>query len=138
MVLSVAVALAKLGADERKGEISMHRARHFLALGCSMIIASSAGADVLQHHNNPTRDGRYVDPLFTRDAVMNIHRDFTFEAFLPVHTYAQPLYVRNGPGGTAALIAATEQNEVLAPDASSGPALWEANPGTPGAASSPA
>ncbi len=26
----------------------MHRVHHFLALGCSMIIASSAGADVLQ------------------------------------------------------------------------------------------
>jgi len=130
-VLSVAVALAKLGADERKGEISMHRVHHFLALGCSMIIASSAGADVLQHHNNPTRDGRYVDPLFTRDAVMNIHRDFTFEAFLPGPTYAQPLYVSNGPGGTAALIAATEQNEVLALDASSGTTLWEANLGAP-------
>src|SRR5260370_37074010 len=131
MVLSVAVALAKLGADERKGEISMHRVHHFLALGCSMIIASSAGADVLQHHNNPTRDCQIVVPLFTRDAVMNIHRDFTFEAFLPGPTYAQPLYVSNGPGGTAALIAATEKNEVLALDASSGTTLWETNLGAP-------
>jgi outer membrane protein assembly factor BamB len=109
----------------------MERAHHFLALGCSMIIASSAIADVLQHHNNSTRDGLYVDPLFTRDAVMNIHRDTTLEAFLPGPTYAQPLYVSNGPGGTPALIAATEQNEVLALDASSGTTLWEANLGAP-------
>src|SRR5258708_9562771 len=109
----------------------MERAHHFLALGCSIVIANSAIADVLQHHNNPTRDGLYVDPLFTRDAAMNIHRDFTFEASLPGPTYAQPLYVSNGPGGTAALIAATEPNAVLALDASSRATLWEANLGAP-------
>jgi outer membrane protein assembly factor BamB len=109
----------------------MHCADHFLVLGCSMIIATSAGADVLQHHNNGTRDGLYVDPLITRDAVANTHRDFTFRASLPGPTYAQPLYVSNGPEGTAALIVATSQNEVLALNASTGMTLWKVNVGAP-------
>jgi len=109
----------------------MERAHQLLALGCSMLLASSAAADVLQHHNNGRRDGLYVDPLFTQDAVANTHRDFTFDAALPGPTYAQPLYVSNGPDGTAALIVVTEQNEVLALDASSGVTLWDVNVGVP-------
>jgi outer membrane protein assembly factor BamB len=109
----------------------MERAHQFLALGCSMLIASFASADVLQYHNNATRNGLYVDGLLTPDAAANTHRDFTFDAPLPGPTYAQPLYVSDGPGGTAALIVVTEQNEVLALDASSGVTLWDVNIGAP-------
>jgi hypothetical protein len=45
--------------------------------------------------------------------------------------YAQPLYVTNGPGGTAAYIVATEQNIVVAIDASDGSQLWQSPLGTP-------
>jgi len=102
-----------------------------LVLATLVTLVANARADVLQHHNNGTRDGLYIDPLFTLDAVPNIHRDFSFDAVLPGPTYAQPLYVSNGPGGTAALIAVTEQNEVLALDASSGATLWDVNLGAP-------
>ena len=104
--------------------------RYVLATTFVTLVAT-ANADVLQHHNNSTRDGLYIDPLFTLDAAPNIHRDFSFEAFLPGPTYAQPLYVSNGPVGIAALIVATEQNEVLAFDASSGATLWDVNLGMP-------
>src|SRR5262249_52165042 len=87
--------------------------------------------DVLQHHLNGTRDGAYVDPLITRAAAAGTHRDKTFSASLPGPTYAQPLYVTNGPGGRPALIVATEQNVVLAIDASDGSKIWGSNLGDP-------
>src|ERR1035437_7982317 len=80
--------------------------------------------DVLQHHLNGTRNGLYVDPLITQKTATTTHRDKTFNASLPGPVYAQPLYARNGPGGKPALIVATEQNVVLALDATSGSQLW--------------
>jgi len=87
--------------------------------------------DVLQHHRNSTRDGLYIDPLFTQDAAANTHRDLTFDASLPGSTYGQPLYIGEGPGGRPTLIVATEQNVVLALDASDGSQLWTSSLGTP-------
>src|SRR5262249_33842460 len=103
----------------------------FVLAAASLALVATAHADVLQHHNNGKRDGLYIDPLFTLDAASNIHRDFGFDASLPAPTYAQPLYVSNGPAGVPALIAVTEQNEVLALDASSGTVLWDINLGAP-------
>src|SRR5260370_30845978 len=95
------------------------------------LFASSAGADVLQHHRNNSRDGLYVDPLIDRSTAANTQRDTTFSAPLPGPTYGQPLYVDNGPGASPALISATQQNQVLAIDASSGSIVWQANLGSP-------
>lgn len=81
-------------------------------------------ADVLQHHKNATKDGLYVDPLFSRDAAANLHRETAFSAALPGQVYAQPLYVENGPSGTPVVIVATQENVVLAIDASSGGEVW--------------
>jgi uncharacterized protein (TIGR03437 family) len=94
-------------------------------------IAVKATGDVLQHHLSAARNGLYTDPLITRQAAARTHRDTTFKAPLPGPTYAQPLYVSNGPGGKAALIVATEQNNVLAIDASSGAQIWTRNLGSP-------
>jgi hypothetical protein len=85
---------------------------------------ATATTDILQHHNNSSKDGLYVDPLFTRDAAANTRRDTSFNATLPGQVYAQPLYVQNGPGGASVLIAATEENAVLATDASDGSQVW--------------
>jgi len=87
----------------------------------------TVSADVLQHHKNSTKDGLYVDPLFTRDAAANLHRETDYRVDLPGQVYAQPLYVENGPGGTPAVFVATELNYVLAIDASSGAELWRTN-----------
>ena len=94
-------------------------------------VAPLVAADVLQHHLNGARDGRYTDPLITRDSAPFIHRDLTFYAPLPGPTYAQPLYVSNGPGGRPALIVATEQNIVLAIDAADGARIWTSTLGNP-------
>jgi len=90
-----------------------------------------AARDVLQHHLNGTRDGAYVDPLLNQKAAAATHRDKAFNAPLPGPVYGQPLYVSNGPGGKAALIVATEQNDVLALDATSGAQIWMKNVGAP-------
>lgn len=88
-------------------------------------------ADVIQHHMNPTRNGLYVDLLLTRAAAAVTSRDAAFNAPLPGPTYAQPLFVHNGPGGQAAVIVATEQNFVLALDATTGGELWRTSLGDP-------
>jgi hypothetical protein len=87
--------------------------------------------DVLQHHHNASRDGRYTQPQLTQAAAASMHRDMSFYAPLPGPTYAQPLYLANGPGGRATLIVATEQNIVLAIDASDGSQIWTASLGAP-------
>src|SRR5260370_27745475 len=88
--------------------------------------------NVLQHHLNATRDGLYVDPLITQSAARTTHRDLSFNASLAGHQiYAQPLYVNSGPGGTAAFIVATEQNDVVALSAADGSQLWLMSLGAP-------
>ncbi len=93
--------------------------------------AALLAGDVLQHHLHGTRDGWYVDPHLTPAAAATMHRDPTFHAPLPGPTYAQPLYVTQGPGGRAAFIVATEQNRVVALDARDGAPLWVRHLGTP-------
>ncbi len=106
-----------------------------LAMACGGTGKPSVGAarlvnvtaDVLQHHKNASRDGLYVDPLITRDVVANTRRQIEFSADLPGQVYAQPLYVENGPRGTPVVIVATEENAVLAIDASSGAQVWRSD-----------
>lgn len=114
-------------------EIPMVRTKHFLSsvIFACLMISSTLADDVLQHHRNNTRDGLYVDPLFTQAAVTTTHRDLSFRATLPGPIYAQPLFVNNGPGGRAVVIVVTEQNDVWALDAVDGTPAWTRNLGTP-------
>ncbi len=102
----------------------------FMALAW-LTLSGVIPGDVLQHHRNDTRDGLYVDALITQEAATTTHRDATFSAPLPGPTHAQPLYVNNGPGGSAAFIVATEQNAVLALDAADGSQIWVSDLGSP-------
>jgi hypothetical protein len=105
------------------------RLKFFLVLG---VLSSSVLADdVLQHHRNGSRDGSYVEPLITQTSAASTHRELAFSAPIPGPTYAQPLYINNGPGGRAALIVATEQNAVLALDAADGSQIWVSILGSP-------
>jgi hypothetical protein len=107
----------------------------FIAIGLAGFVAIGlAGlrvADVLQHHLNPSRDGLYVDPLITQAAAATTQLDTSFVVPLPGPTYAQPLYISNGPKGTPTLIAVTEQDDVLAISAADGSQIWATNLGTP-------
>ena len=90
-------------------------------------------ASVLQHHNNASRDGLYLDPALSRAAIANLHVDPAFAgATILGPTYAQPLYLAGANGGSDLVIVATEQNHVYAFDASTGgKPVWERAVGTP-------
>jgi hypothetical protein len=88
---------------------------------------------VLQHHKNPTRNGVYVEPTFTKTAIATMHKT-TIMGTVSTQVYAQPLYVENGPGGVPVFIVATAENHVTAINASTGATVWDTGPsvlGTP-------
>jgi hypothetical protein len=87
--------------------------------------------NVTQFHNHGSRDGLYVDSAFTPNAAANLTRDLNFDGTIVGNIYAQPLYLDNGPGGRATIIAVTESNNVYALDAVDGSVIWERNVGPP-------
>src|ERR1700704_111119 len=93
-------------------------------------IAAADTVNVTQHHNNPSRDGLYIDPAFTLAAAANVTRDTNFDGTISGNVYAQPLYIENGPGGAALVIAVTESNNVYALNAATGAVIWTRNVGT--------
>src|SRR5918996_20124 len=72
-----------------------------------------AQVNVTQEHNNPSRDGVYVDAAFTPSAAANLARDLNFNGAISGNVYAQPLYVEGGANGPM-IIAVTESNNVYA------------------------
>jgi hypothetical protein len=88
------------------------------------LAAHSTSASVLQYHLNSSRDGLYVDAAITKAAAATFHIDASFTAKnLAGPTYAQPLFVDGGPGGTDVLYVATNQNKVYAFNAATGAAM---------------
>src|SRR6266850_809948 len=86
--------------------------------------------NVTQEHNNPSRDGVYVDAAFTPSAAANLTRDLNFNGTISGNVYAQPLYIEGGPNGPV-IIAVTESNNVYALNATTGTVIWQRNLGTP-------
>ena len=82
-----------------------------------------AQVNVTQEHNNPSRDGVYVDARFTLSAAANLTRDPDFDGTISGNVYAQPLYIEGGPSGPM-IIAVTESNNVYALDATTGTVIW--------------
>jgi hypothetical protein len=80
---------------------------------------------VYQHHRNGTRDGLYIDPVFTQAAAPTTHVLASFLGTVTKTVYAQPLYVVNGPGGAEAFVIATEDNHVTTYNATTGAVLWD-------------
>ena len=97
----------------------------------SAVLPANASVNVTQHHNHDSRDGLYIDPAFTQTAAANLTRDLGFNGTIVGNVYAQPLYIENGPGGVAMVIAVTESNNVYALDGSNGSIIWQRNVGTP-------
>ena len=94
-------------------------------------LPSSTSVNVTQHHNNPSRDGLFIDPAFTPSAAANLKRDGNFDGTIVGNVYAQPLYVEGGPDNRAKVIAVTESNNVYALDAITGAIIWQRNVGIP-------
>src|SRR5256885_7198152 len=91
----------------------------------------NAQVNVVQEQNNLSRDGLYIDSAFTPSAAANVTRDLNFNGTISGNVYAQPLYIENGPGGRAMIIAVTESNNVYALDAVDGSVIWQRNVGEP-------
>ncbi|MGB9476712.1 MAG: hypothetical protein WCE87_16735 [Candidatus Udaeobacter sp.] len=94
-------------------------------------VAGATQVNVTQFHNNPSRDGLYVDPAFTQTAATNLARDLSFDGTIAGNVYAQPLYIEDGPDGRSMIIVVTESNNAYALDALDGSVIWQRNFGDP-------
>ena len=94
-----------------------------IAVCCTAVLAANAQVNVTQEHNNPSRDGVYIDAAFTPSAAANLTRDLNFNGTISGNVYAQPLYIEGGPNGPM-VIAVTESNNVYALDATTGLPIW--------------
>src|SRR5467141_2563297 len=97
----------------------------------SGVVPANAQVNVTQFHNHDSRDGLYIDSAFTQSAAANLTRDLNFGGTISGNVYAQPLYIEDGPGGRAMVIAVTESNNVYALDAAEGSVIWQRNVGAP-------
>src|SRR6478672_9717436 len=91
-------------------------------------VQADAQVNVTQEHNNPSRDGVYVDAAFTPSAAANLTRDLNFNGTISGNVYAQPLYIEGGPNGPV-IVAVTESNNVYALNATTGAVIWQRNLG---------
>src|SRR5437867_7273407 len=87
------------------------------------VLPANAQVNVTQEHNNPSRDGLYIDAAFTPVNAQNLTRDLGFDGTISGHVYAQPLYIEGGPDGPM-VIAVTESNNVYALHADTGSVIW--------------
>jgi len=89
----------------------------------TLVPRTNAQVNVTQEHNNPSRDGVYIDSAFTPSAAANLTRDPNFNGTISGAVYAQPLYIEGGSKGPM-IIAVTESNNVYALDATTGLPIW--------------
>ena len=107
------------------------RSRSVVAVfGLAVLVGVSAHAqvNVTQEHNNPSRNGVYIDAAFTLSAAPNLTRDLNFDGTIAGNMYSQPLYIEGGPNGPI-IIAVTESNNVYALNATTGAVIWQRNIG---------
>ena len=95
-----------------------------LASSWGAVLSTHAQVNVTQEHNNPSRDGVYVDAGFTPSAAGNLTRDLNFNGTISGNVYAQPLYIEGGPNGPM-IIVVTESNNVYALNAMTGTVIWQ-------------
>src|SRR6059058_3013339 len=90
---------------------------------CGAVGRAGTLVNVTQEHNNPSRDGVYIDAAFTPSAAANLTRDLNFDGAISGNVYAQPLYIEGGSNGPM-IIAVTESNNVYALNATTGLPIW--------------
>src|SRR5262245_66072509 len=83
------------------------------------LLPANAQVNVTQEHNNLSRNGLYIDSMFTPANAANLTRDLGFNGTISGNAYAQPLYIEGGPNG-AMVIAVTDSNKVDALEAIDG------------------
>src|ERR1700746_2333808 len=103
------------------------RLRSVVTVFCITVLSgfeAHGQVNVTQEHNNPSRDGVYIDSAFTPSAAANLTRDLGFDGTISGNVYAQPLYIEGGPSGPM-IIAVTESNNVYALNATTGAVIWQ-------------
>src|ERR1043166_1431045 len=103
--------------------IRLRSAIAFLGIGLLSGAEGQVG-NVTQEHNNPSREGVYIDAAFTQSAAASLTRDLNFNGTISGNVYAQPLYIEGGPNGPM-IIAVTESNNVYALNATTGTVIWQ-------------
>src|SRR6266478_8242452 len=93
------------------------------SLWCA-VLQADAQVNVIQEHNNLSRDGLYIDAAFTPDAAAGLTRDLNFDGTIVGNVHAQPLYIEGGPSGPM-LIVATASNNIYALNATTGAVIWQ-------------
>ena len=76
------------------------RLRSVVAVFCVAVLSgveANAQVNVTQEHNNPSRNGVYIDAAFTPSAAANLTRDLNFNGTISGNVYSQPLYIEGGP-----------------------------------------
>ena len=94
-----------------------------IAVCCTVALAANAQVNVTQEHNNPSRDGVYIDPAFRFICGGGSDTRPKLNGTISGNVYAQPLYIEGGPNGPM-IIAVTESNNVYALDATTGLPIW--------------
>src|SRR6267143_6101948 len=102
----------------------------FAGIVWSAVPGIDAQVNVIQEHNNLSRDGLYIDAAFTPVAAAGLTRDLNFDGTISGNVYSQPLYIEGGPNGPM-VIAVTESNNVYALNAATGAVIWQRNVGAP-------
>src|SRR5438552_6764860 len=109
-----------------RGYMKLIRLRSLIAFFGIVGLSGAEGqvqVNVTQEHNNPSRNGVYIDPAFTPEAAANLTRDLNFDGTISGNVYAQPLYIEGGANGPM-IIAVTESNNVYALNATTGLPIW--------------
>src|SRR5215471_17682600 len=97
----------------------------FAGIACGVVVPGiDAQVNVIQEHNNLSRDGVYIDAAFTPAAAAGLTRDLNFDGTIIGNVYAQPLYIEDSPSGPM-IIAVTESNNVHALNAMTGTVFWQ-------------
>src|SRR5882724_563493 len=91
--------------------------------------AVASGDSVLERNNHPSRDGLFLQPKLTTDAVRKFATDAAFVAQFDGAMWASPLYLEKGPAGKGVFFAVTTGNDVVALDETTGAVLWKNNIG---------
>jgi hypothetical protein len=87
------------------------------------LFSANAQVNVTQKNNHPSRDGHYIDAVFTPGNASNLTRDLNFNGTITGNVHAQPLYIEGGPDGPMVIVV-TASNNVYALHADTGVPIW--------------
>jgi len=100
------------------------------ATGGSAGGSNGANASVLERNNHANRDGHFLQPGLTKEAVSRLALDTGFAPTFKGVVAGTPLYHEDG-AGKGTFIVVTTGNDVFAFDGTTGVQLWTKNLGTP-------